>query len=201
MQDSTRRAVLCACSTGVLAGLSGCGALSGGDESAKTTTTREDRPTAFDDPDARPSRYCHDLEPLEPSWSVGGPGPRHGFELRIDDPDGSVGGLLEVRLRNVTDETRTTGVKKKFDIQQRHDDGWRSIFGVESFQGIIDKAIPHEPGDGFDWQLIFSKEGLSDAFLYSPTYYVCSPIDVGEYRFVYHGIAADRTLGYPFTMQ
>jgi len=200
VQDSTRRALLGACTTGVLAGVAGCGAQS--DEADPVeSTTREDRPTEFEDPDARPSRYCHDREPLEPSWSVGGPGPRKGFELRIDDPDGSIGGRLEVRLRNVTDETRTTGVKKKFDIQQKHDDGWRSIFGVESYQGIIDKAVTHEPGEGFDWQLIFSKEGLSDAFLRSPTYYVCSPIDAGEYRFVYHGISADRALGHPFTMQ
>jgi hypothetical protein len=113
-------------------------------------------------------------------------------------------------LRDVAEEELRTGNKKKYDIQYRGEEGWHSIFGTDGIAPWTDEAVPHQPGEGFRWELTFTQDGLSEAVDHGPAYFVCNPLEPGTYRFVYWGVTPERerqedfetdyALGVPFTV-
>lgn len=181
-------------------------------ESASRTATSSG--TSVPDGEASPARSCRDgYHSIDPWWIVEGSGPLGGFDLTLDEDEISRDDILRARLTNVTDEERSTGTKQKFDIQYRAENGWHTIFGtVSEHAGYIDLAVLHEPGAGFEWELRFTRDGLSGTVdgHGELNHYACAPIESGTYRFVYWGITTERerrndyetdyALGVPFTV-
>ncbi|WP_089816181.1 hypothetical protein [Halomicrobium zhouii] len=120
--------------------------------------------------------------------------------MSLDTRSIALGETLVAHVSNVTDEPRETAVKEKYDVQYQAETGWHSIFGTEMEQPLYnDLAYRHEPGEGFTWELRFTKEGLAG-------YHVCDSLDPGTYRFVYWGITAEKlenrgyAIGMPFAV-
>ena len=181
---------------------------SGGDETRSPNTstvpvatgTTSEAPTtstvtpsdAFADGTAGPPDCPGEYDPVDPAYVVEGTGPLAGFDLLLSTARVTRGEAFTVELRNVTAETRTTGIRAKYDVQSLGDDGWHSVFGTASDVAFVDLAYAHEPGEGFRWDLVFSESGLAIEDDGSPGYVVCSSLDPGRYRFVYWGITTER---------
>ena len=154
--------------------------------------------TPYNPSDTEPARSapsCPDgVDSLDPGWVVTGSGPAGGFELTAGQSTVAQGESLTVTLQNVTDRTRTTGNRRKLDLQYRGTDGWHTIFGTQSDAVWTDIAIEHQPGTAFGWTFTMSEDGITTFLdeLDAPLYALCSPIDPGEYRFVYWGITTER---------
>lgn len=98
-------------------------------------------------------------------------------------------------LTNETDERKSTGNRSKYDIQHRIDGKWRSIFwwAPEPTPGIHDDGVYQPPGEGFSWSFTMNQEGLSHEIQNGTgRRTVCSSIQPGSYRFVYHGVGGLR---------
>lgn len=205
----SRREVLQALTAVVPVGLAGCSSLP---PSGPTTSTASDiaSKSPTDEPPisgtpAAPVPSCPEgYHSFEPWWKVKGPGPLGGFELSLNKQSYTQGEELTARLRNITDESRTTGVKKMFDIQFEGNQGWHTIFGLPEGQ---DAAYPlvglrHPSGEGFTWNLTLSQEGLSEGSIESAKqFHACLPIEPGNYRFVYWGVGESKAaIGVQFTV-
>jgi hypothetical protein len=149
-------------------------------------------PTAVENPRASPAPTCRDgYYSIQPGWVLAGPGPVGGFVLSLDRETVSRGDTLTATLTNVTDSPQLTGNRHKYDIQYRSADGWHTILGTEFEQEAwADDAAGHDPGEGFSWELPLTQAGLSDA---SSKYGVCSPLESGEYRFIYWGVIHEES--------
>jgi len=130
------------------------------------------------------------------SWDVQY-GRAAGFEVRASDHAVALGDPLTVRLTNVSDEPRSTGVERKFDVHR--DVGnltpeWESIYRFPGNHGFRDEPIGHDPGEGFVWRFQLTPEGME----YDRHFRVCEPLEPGAYRFVFRGSAGPRPLGVQF---
>ncbi|MFC6951685.1 hypothetical protein [Halorubellus litoreus] len=186
-----RRRVLAALAASTATVVGGCQSFASRDSTRGTTVgdATAAEATTFAEGVADPATSCGErTEPRDPYWTAAGPGPRDGFRLTASADRVALGDDVTFALTNVSDDAQTTGVSKKLDVQRATGDGWRSIFGIAPDNwGIIDNAVRHEPGSGFEWTVTVSKRGLTDAFEYTPTYRVCGPLEPGSYRFVYWG--------------
>ena len=161
---------------------------------------------------AAPAPSCpNGYQPLDPFYVVESSRPMDGFDLTLNKETYSVGETLVAELVNVTDETRSTGVKRKFDIQYAAANGYHSIFGIPEDEDPIwpKVGIRHPPDEGFTWELPLSYEGLSEGQIESaPSLQACQQIKPGQYRFVFWGITTPRErsggkeggFGVPFTV-
>lgn len=194
----SRRRVLGAVSAFGGVGLAGCSSQfsSGGSPPAASTRSPASTPLGpVEDGPAAPAPSCPDgVESVDPRWVVAGPGPLDGFELRVDRDAYARGDELVTRLRNVTDEERTSGVEAKYDVQYLGADGWHTILGTDAEGAVVipDLGILHEPGEGFTWRFPLTRAGVSRETDRGPTYHACQPIRPGTYRFVYWGIVTER---------
>lgn len=168
--------------------------------------------TPFADARASPAPTCRDgYTSLDPFWVVGGSGPFRGFELSVANEAIAFGDTLTATLTNVSDEEKLTGSKQQCDIEYRTENGWHTIFGMSTEQSWTDEPFIHQPGEGFEWSLRFTQDGLTNSIEYQEsTYYVCVPLKSGTYRFVYWGFVDDTgsndpsqtqdAIGYPFSV-
>ena len=182
--------------------------------STRTNTTEERTQVSppIKDGEASPPPSCpNEYNPMDPYWIVEGPGPLGGFDLSLADREIRHGDSLNATLKNLTDKKKYCGIKEKYDIQYKTKSGWQTIFGLKADMAVHpDIAAIHKPGEGFSWDLEFTREGLSGAVGSEVTYYVCAPLDPGTYRFVYWGITSERevesnyeteyAIGVPFTV-
>lgn len=147
-------------------------------------------PTSTTTPSSTASSSCRDdLDRLTVGWKVR-EGPLDGFALDLSTDAVPRGGQLTVTLRNVTAGERTTGIKRKYDIERQTDSGWQSIFWKPKNAYWTDEAIAHSPGEGFTWSFTVTQRGFR-AVEGQPAYYVCAPLEPGTYRFVYWGITPE----------
>lgn len=222
MASPYRRQVLEALALGTSSLVAGCPSLSGrtdtdhpasspsqGDASTQAETPF---PTPVENPRASPAPTCRDgYHSLDPWYVVTGAGPLGGFRLSLGSTENTRGDTLTATVRNVTDSEQDTGNKKKYDIQYRSESGWHTILGTENeIASFTDEAVGHQPQEGFSWELPLTQDGLSNAVDHLPTFYVCHPLDPGDYRFVYWGLSSeleantdyetDYALGVRFTL-
>lgn len=194
----SRRRVLGAVSAAGSVGLAGCpsGVPTGSPPSGTPTRSAPSTDVGeADDGPAAPAPSCPDgVESVDPRWVVAGPGPLDGFELRLDRDVYARGAELTVRLRNVAEGERTSGVAAKYDLQYRAADGWHTILGTDADGAVVipDLGILHEPGEGFTWRFPLTRAGVSRETDRGPTYHACQPVRAGTYRFVYWGIVTER---------
>lgn len=155
--------------------------------------SRQRTSTVNDGKSSAPSSCPNGITPLEPWWVVEGPGPLGGFDLSIRAREISIGGTLSATLTNITNEEKSTGNKQKYDIQYQTESGWETIFGIDQETAMYtSEGITHQPGEGFSWNLTFTRSGLTDAVNQEPMYSVCAPLESGTYRFVYWGITTEQ---------
>ena len=99
-------------------------------------------------------------------------------------------GTVTVRITNRADDYSVfTESKELYDVQERVDGGWRSIYCVTSKEDWDREEVEHEPGTGFTWELTTDaaneREGME----------IREPITDGEYRFVYFGLVEPELQG------
>jgi len=157
---------------------------------------------SFEQKGASPSsgELCEGYSPLSPDWPAH-TGPINGFDITVEQRNISIGDYLKVSLKNVSSSDNLTGNKKKYDIQYQNDGRWQSIIATEENAVHSDDGVSHPPGEGFQWELRFTKDGLSNSTGHPPTYYICGQIRPGNYRFIYWGIPdTEYGIGVPFTV-
>lgn len=148
-----------------------------------TTATSTGTATAADDcPDVTRLSFRYDSVEQE------------SLVLRASADSVAVGDSLSLDFRNLASVAQTTGSRDKVDVQRQTADGWRSVFGRPSGEVWTAEAITHDPGEGFDWELSVGEGGCSFAEPLHPQYRSCSPVESGQYRFVFWGII-DQTDG------
>jgi len=121
-----------------------------------------------------------------------------GFTLTTSADTIVSGETISFRLENTADAEKTTGNKRKYDIQRRTDDAWRSVYWVPEKYGYNDVGVVHPPGTGFTWEFPLTRDGLEQPTQFNTPYSVCEPLVPGEYRLVYWGVTADVERGSDF---
>ncbi|WP_323190486.1 hypothetical protein [Halostella sp. PRR32] len=109
------------------------------------------------------------------------------FALRVDETTVERGDTIDVTLTNVTDEEQTTGNRHKYSLQVRTEAGWEDVRGSTSAEhfGYTDEAILHPPGEGFNWTIEMTENGLVEDHPFDLE--VCPDLPAGRYRFVHWG--------------
>lgn len=94
-------------------------------------------------------------------------------------------GTVTVRFTNRADDYSVfTESKELYDVQERVDGGWRSIYCVTSKEDWDREEVEHEPGTGFTWEIATDDEGANER----EGMELREPITSGTYRFVYFGL-------------
>ncbi|MBO4247471.1 hypothetical protein IL252_06515 [Halomicrobium sp. IBSBa] len=175
-------------------------------ESADVTGTVEDRigpdPDDLaghvrpdDDPVVREPLSCdregfkrHESWVDDPPWGLatdddGAPT----FALRVDRLEAAVGETVTVAMTNVSDSVLSTGNRHKYSFQTYTDSEWEDVRGATDGDPLpyTDEAISHVPGDGFEWTLALTEEGLVADHVHADRLVVCPDLEPGRYRFVF----------------
>lgn len=106
------------------------------------------------------------------------------FALRVDALSVERGDVVTLRLTNVADEQLVTGNRNKYNLQVYTEAGWQDVRGSRELEriGYSDEGILHRPGEGFEWSLRLTEDGVvadhSDLE-------VCPDLPAGRYRFVF----------------
>lgn len=117
-----------------------------------------------------------------------GYGSNAGFSLSVSPERVAFGEAVTFELRNESEETKTTGVEELYTVQRRKDGVWTNLFAEPG--GFDGAAIQHDPGEGFDWTLTFTRSSIEGAWQTT-----CGPLVGGTYRFVYFGLPAPESGG------
>jgi len=148
-----------------------------------------------DDPVVRAPLSCdqadfdrHESWASEPPWGRVTDGGEATFALRIDTLEAAYGETITVRLTNVSDAQQYTGNRHKHGIETLTEDGWQSVWGTTDRDhplAYTDEAIAHRPGDGFEWTLELTEEGVLAGHTHADSLVVCPDLEPGRYRFVF----------------
>jgi hypothetical protein len=109
--------------------------------------------------------------------------------LRVDDLTYDRGDTLNASLTNVAEEPVETGNSSKYNIQVLTEEGWqdlRVIDAAESF-AYTDEAVSHGPGEGFDWSIELTEEGIIGSSVQEDAE-VCPDLQSGRHRLAYFGV-------------
>jgi len=108
------------------------------------------------------------------------------FGLRADDTQYALGETVRITMTNLTAEERTTGNRHKYNLQLRTEEGWQDVRGsaeMEFFE-YTDEGVIHAPGEGFEWELELTDEGVVEGHFHDDLV-VCPSLQPGRYRFLY----------------
>lgn len=112
------------------------------------------------------------------------------FTLTHDPDEVALGDTVQIALRNTTDSTQSTGVASLWYLERQTPGGWKDRRwwpDGESQPLGTDLAIPHQPGEGFDWEIELTPDGVKEASPYGEEIVVAN-LEPGEYRFIFEGI-------------
>jgi len=109
------------------------------------------------------------------------------FALRVDSLGADPGDEVVVRLTNVSESEQYTGNRHKYNLQVRTGAGWQDVRGAPEGEplGYTDEAVAHAPGEGFEWRLPMTEEGVVDGHVNETRLTVCPGLPAGRYRFVF----------------
>jgi hypothetical protein len=116
----------------------------------------------------------------------------------LSSPTDTIGEKITLTLTNVGNEPRGIGEKYKYNIA-REDDGWEPVFYTHPDVGGTDIGVTVHPDGGFRLLFTVSQDGLERQNDGNPSYYVCSSLPAGEYRFEFFGV--EDALAVTFTVQ
>ena len=114
---------------------------------------------------------------------------RSGFSIEAASDSLSMGDVFAVRLTNESGEERTISTRGAYDIQQKSEGGWRSVYRYEPSLVLERIGRVIGPGEDMTWNLGMTKIGITHYLnKESELLACCSPLEQGKYRFVYWGI-------------
>lgn len=131
---------------------------------------------------------CADADRFQSNDSAVAYGEYNGFKLTASGSELSPGDTVTLHLTNASSEERQTGTDDWFDLQRKHGDGYRSVYFVAEEPAFSDEAVPHEPGEGFEWRFELTQDGLTTETEFV-TFRACNEVTPGEYRFLYWGFS------------
>lgn len=110
------------------------------------------------------------------------------------------GDEVRVTMHNVSTDVQATGTRHQWNLQVLTMDGWQDVRGTTDGDGIgyDDVAIEHRPGDGFEWTLTMTEDGIVAGHVHEDRLTVCPDLQPGRYRFVYRGIVSGEPLAVEF---
>lgn len=121
--------------------------------------------------------------------------------LRVDDLEYEYGDTARFTLTNVTDGEVDTGNRHKFNLQIYTEDGWQDVRvkDADEYFEYTDEAVIHGPGEGFEWEVELTEEGLVEG-TYHDDARVCPDLRSGRYRFAYFGVIGDGAVAVSFDL-
>ncbi|SDY17631.1 hypothetical protein [Halopenitus persicus] len=124
--------------------------------------------------------------------------PDPAFALRARGPEGSDDSLrfergetVSIDLVNVAGRTLTTGNRHKYALQVRTSEGWTDVRGARGDPArfeYTDEGVGHPPGEGFEWALELTEDGVVEGHPLADRLTVCPDLQPGRYRFAYWGV-------------
>jgi len=125
----------------------------------------------------------------ESAVELGENGRDHGqvFALRVDDTEFALGEMVTVTMTNITAQEQLTGNRHKYNVQLRTEAGWQDIRGSTEMEHFVytDEGVGHNPGEGFEWMLELTDEGVTAGHTHTEDLTVCPSLQPGRYRFLY----------------
>ncbi len=112
----------------------------------------------------------------EPTWS-----------MRVEETSYELGETVAITLTNVSERELVTGNSSKHNIQLYTEEGWQDVRGYETDSPVeyTDEGILHPAGDGFEWTVELSEEGIISENENVDRLSVCPDLQPGRYRFVF----------------
>ena len=109
------------------------------------------------------------------------------FALRVAQQRYERGDTVQITLTNLTDRQRVTGNRSKFNLQVKTEAGWQDVRGFDDGEpvGYTDEGILHPPGDGFEWEIELTEDGIEGEGMLADRLRVCPDIPAGRYRFLF----------------
>ncbi|WP_135822541.1 hypothetical protein [Halostella litorea] len=109
------------------------------------------------------------------------------FALRVDELAADPGDEVVVTLTNVSEAERHTGNRYKYNLQVRTEAGWQDVRGSPDGSPLeyTDEAVSHAPGEGFEWRLPMSADGVVEGHVNERSLAVCPGLPAGRYRFAF----------------
>lgn len=206
-----RRHLLGTC--GAVLCLAGCPTTTEQPTETETTTTEADTSTPTPDSELLPRRLsspiddlgaqCDDATFLSTGF-VGDVGYDHEhFRLEATPDTVQVGQDLTITLENTSEVPQNTGNSSKYFVYYDGPNGLEPVANEAPIQSpsFDDDAVLHQPGGGFAWTGEVSQEGFSRRISNgSGAFVVCSPLEPGQYHFVYWGLGNSPALGTRFSV-
>lgn len=115
---------------------------------------------------------------------------RSKYELSIEKEVNQQNVVVTLRSE-AEDYSLFTESRKLYDIQERAENEWRSIYCVTSDRDWGSDWVEHEPGSGFTWEIHTGEEGTNER----EGMRIREPITSGKYRFVYFGLIEPELQG------
>lgn len=119
------------------------------------------------------------------SWGESSGKDGRAFALRVAGTSVERGDEVTVTLTNVSDEMSVTGNRHKYGLQVYTDAGWEDVRGsaTDEHFAYTDEGVQHRPGDGFEWSLRMTEDGVVEN--HPLDLEVCPGLPAGRYRFVF----------------
>ena len=92
------------------------------------------------------------------------------------------GSEITITTTNVSRNTLTTVSKTHAVLDVLTADGWMDVGTYDEPFGV---AQPHSPGDGHEWSLSLTADGVAETLAQTDEATVCEPLPAGRYRFAH----------------
>lgn len=124
--------------------------------------------------------------PDRPPWGLTTDG-WGAFAMRVDALTVERGDTVTLTMTNVGADEGHTGNEFKYNLQVRTAAGWQDVRGASDggMLGYTDEALVHQPGEGFEWTLQMTEDGVLDGHVHEDRLTVCPGLPTGRYRFVF----------------
>ena len=111
------------------------------------------------------------------------------LSMRVDRLSYEYGETLNASLTNVTDEPVETGNSARYALQARTEEGWQDVRVIDSDAAFeyTDETVSHAPGEGFEWFIELTEEGVVEASAQSDVE-VCPDLQSGRHRLAFFGV-------------
>ena len=122
-------------------------------------------------------------------WGDGRRGGETTLSMRVDQLSYDYGDTLNASLTNVADSPVETGNSARYNLQVRTEDGWQDVRVIDSTAAFeyTDEAVSHAPGEGFEWSIELTEEGIIESSVQSDAE-VCPDLQSGRHRLAYFGL-------------
>ena len=142
---------------------------------------------AYNDEELTFAMRVHATQALKAGGEDGSPKVGRGHEVRIT-------------MHNVSTDVQHTGSRHEWNLQVLTMDGWQDVRGHVGEESLSydDVALEQRPGEGFEWTLEMTEDGVLDGHVHEDKLEVCPDLQPGRYRFVYNGIVSGEPLAVEF---